>query len=481
MSFRILLLIIFAASILRLINLDQSLWLDEGINAVFVRNLNFYQLIFEYSLGDFHPPLYHLTLKAFTFIFGFGEISLRMPSVIFAVSTVYTTYLIGRKLYDTKVGIIASLFIATSALHVYYSQEARMYMMASFFATVSLYFFISALKESRLFHWAGFILSTTIMLYTDYLPYFLLPTYVIYLLAFRKNIKKSTLRSYIPAFILIAIFIIPGMFLFLEQLKVGLAASAASPAWSKVVGSSNLKDLALVFVKFTVGRISNDNNLVYFLLFLPAGAYFLVLMLIATLRLTRERSILLFFLLTPIILSYGFSFFIPIFSYFRLIFTLPAFYIILASTVTNLNWNTPTRIMLMTVLLINFLSLSLYFLNPKFQREDWKNASIYVNGTKNQTSVVLFESNFTFSPFDYYNQGRIEAKGALDSFNPDPQKVSENVKIFTQGKDKVFLFQYLSTITDPQGLLFQAVVENGFTNTSTKDFNGVGFVYEFAR
>lgn len=481
MNGRIIFVIVIIAVTLRLINLNQSLWLDEGINAIFAQKLTYKDLIFKYPLGDFHPPLYHLVLKFITSIVGNSEIALRVPSVIFGVLTIVVTYLIAKKLYDVKTALTAAILIATSPLHVYYSQEARMYMMAAFFSTLSLYFFVCALKESKLLHWIGFITATTIVLYTDYMPYFLIPSYLIYVIIFRKKLRKNTLNAFLPALLLIALLISPWLLIIPGQLNTGISAAQASPAWAQVVGGSTPKDLALVFVKFAIGRISNDNNFLYFLTVMPIIVYIFILILLSLMRLSAKRAVLYFQFLTPIFVAFTFSFVIPIFSYFRFIFALPAFYIILASAIANLSWTVPTRIMLGVMLFVNIVSTTIYFINPKFQREDWKSATKYVQEAKSNTSIVLFESNFTMSPFDYYNRGKIEAKGALDSFNPNPQKVSENVESLTYGKDKIFLFQYLSAITDPQGFLYQSLVENGFTNTKTKDFNGVGFVYEFTK
>ena len=108
-------------------------------------------------------------------------------------------------------------------------------------------------------------------------------------------------------------------------------------------------------------------------------------------------------------------------------------------------------------------------------------ASAYVQQNASQNSVVLFESNYPVAPFDYYNKGRIAAYGALDGYNADRISIEKNLNKYTKDKDKVFLFQYLSGITDPSGLVFQELTQLGFANTATHDFSGVGFVYEFVR
>src|SRR3989337_3506852 len=134
-------IILLVALVLRFISLNQSLWLDEAINVNVARALSFKSLIFNYSLSDFHPPLYHILLRSWILFFGSSEISVRRPSVLLGIGTVFVTYLIGKKLFENKTALIAPMLIATSPLSIYYSQEARMYMLAAFLATLSCYFF----------------------------------------------------------------------------------------------------------------------------------------------------------------------------------------------------------------------------------------------------------------------------------------------------------------------------------------------------
>jgi len=86
-------LILILATILRLVSLNQSFWLDEATSGIVARDMNLSQL-FTFIRGDFHPPLYYLLLSGWGRVFGYSEISLRMPSVIFAIGTIYFLYLI---------------------------------------------------------------------------------------------------------------------------------------------------------------------------------------------------------------------------------------------------------------------------------------------------------------------------------------------------------------------------------------------------
>lgn len=474
-------LIVLIALILRFININQSLWLDEAINVNNAAALDFKSLILNYSLFDFHPPLYSVILKAWIIAAGTSEVAVRIPSVIFGVATVYVTYLIGRRLFEEKTALIAATLIATSPLAIYYSQEARMYSLAALAAGVSVYFFLTLLKKDSLSSWIGFITSTVAMLYSDYLPYLLIPVYVLYLTVNKKIISKNTIKTFIPAFIIIFICLLPWLVILPQQVKTGLSTAAASPAWAQVVGSNDLKNLAVTFVKFTIGRISHDNDTTYALLFAPIATYISFLFIFSLMRISRYRSFLWYWLMATILLAYLISFYVPIFAYFRLLFVLSAFYLIISSAINTINWPPLKRTFLVAFLAINLISSYIYFAKEQFHRENWRDATAYVLAKSTPQTIVLFESDLTVGPFDYYNSGQVEAKGGLDSFIPDPQKVKERLKDITLGKNKVFLFQYLSQITDPQGLIFKELSLLGFVNTQTKDFPGVGFIYEFTK
>ncbi len=84
--------IILLALALRLINLDQSLWLDEAVNVVDAKKTTFGRFLTEYPLGDFHPPLYFAFLWVLVRVFGDSELVVRMPSVIFGILNVLVVF-----------------------------------------------------------------------------------------------------------------------------------------------------------------------------------------------------------------------------------------------------------------------------------------------------------------------------------------------------------------------------------------------------
>ena len=70
---------------------SQSLWLDEAISANVAKNNSYHQIVNGFSKLDFHPPGYYFALKTWADIFGYSEVSLRLPSVIFTFCMIFAT------------------------------------------------------------------------------------------------------------------------------------------------------------------------------------------------------------------------------------------------------------------------------------------------------------------------------------------------------------------------------------------------------
>ena len=127
-----------------------------------------------------------------------------------------------------------------------------------------------------------------------------------------------------------------------------------------VIGGLSLKNILLIPVKFLVGRVSLDNNYLFGLvLALP-----LLLAGWLLLRGIRRQKLLAAWLIVPVLLTVAVSWFLPVLSYFRLLFLLPAFYLLLCV-------KTSSRV-LEVFLIFNLITSGIYLFNPRFHREDWR-------------------------------------------------------------------------------------------------------------
>lgn len=463
---KLLVLILVLGFALRLISLNQSFWLDEAINIVYARSSDLWWFVTKYPIGDFHPPGWFAIIWIWGHIFGFSEVTSRLPSVFFGVATVWLTYQLGKELFNEqvlslgnrKVGLLASIFLAIAPLHVYYSQEARMYAFAAFSVTLSFYF-LNRITQGKKWAGLGYAVSLVSVLYSDYLTYFIFPAQIVFLLWVRKFNRVALI-----AVLTSGLAFLPWLSIFPTQFKTGMNFAMDLPVWSKVVGSS-LKDLLLVPVKILFGRVSFSDKTFYVIVSGLVGTIFVGIFIYGIKKIDQSTKLLLSWIFVPLILAFLISFFIPVLAYFRMIFILPAVYLILAKGIESL----PKKFAMTAIVFICLVSLSsifAYYLNPKFQREDWRGAVSFVSHNLNNQSLVIFENNEIPAPVRYYIDD-------LSNFRPG---LSENLMSELVGKNKVFVFEYLVGIYDPKRLVEQKLKDLNFVETKTYDFQGVGFI-----
>ena len=423
--------------ILRFISLSQSLWLDEATSAL-VAKMPLTDIFTKFLPGDFHPPLYYLILKLWTSMFGFSEISLRIPSVIFGLGIIYITYLIAKKLFNEKTAILSSILLATSGLAVYYSQEARMYSLAALLVALLVYLFI----EKK---WIFFSIILVLLGMTDYVSLLILP--VFWILG-RKDFKKLLL-THVP---LILVF---GLWspIFVQQFKSGISITGSS--WWQILGTASFKNIALIPIKFILGRISFDNKIFYALVAIFVLVLYFGLLVFNLLRRplkVRPCKVILGWFVIPILLGIILSFKIPTLSYFRFLFCLPAFYILVAGGIEKLGKY--KKIFLYLVVSVNLLCTLYYVITPRFQREDWRAAAKTI-GTD---TIVL----------PVASQGE-----ALKYYGKNSQIVySEN---FKGGPKEVWLSRYVWQIFDSSDSAGRKLLNLGYNKVLEYNSNGVVF------
>ncbi|MDP4030936.1 MAG: hypothetical protein Q8P47_01490, partial [Candidatus Beckwithbacteria bacterium] len=232
-------LILILALFLRLINLDQPLWLDEAIQFKAISQFSLPELFKVYLPTDFNPPLSYLVNFYFSQLVGYSEIALRLPSVIFGAVTVWLVYKLGGKW--------PALLLATSGLHIYYSQEARMYSLVTLAVTASFW----ALLNKK---WFVYTVASLAALYSHYLAVFIFPAQLGW-------VKKTEVKPLMLAWLVIAVGFFPWLPTFIKQLAGGQAVGGT--VWGGVIGGLSLKNVLLVPVKFLIGRVSPDNNYLF--------------------------------------------------------------------------------------------------------------------------------------------------------------------------------------------------------------------------
>lgn len=468
--------IVVIALVLRIIRIDQSVWLDEAISVQAVIQNNFWGIITKFTLGDFHPSGYYLLLELWTTLFGTSEISIRIPSIIFSILTIFFGYKLATRLFNKQVGLLSALFIATNPLFVYYSQEARMYSMAAFFVVASFYFLngvIKGVKYSPIFY----LLANFGILLIDYTAYFIFPAQLFFLLLAK---SKQLLKVFILVVISVALYL-PLLIMQLPyQLSLGLEISKNLPAWSQTVGGANLKELFLVGAKLVIGRISIENKIVYVLIVLISIAMYLFAIFQLRKNKIDEIKLLSAWIIIPLLLAYLISFFVPVLSYFRLLYIAPPLYILVAAGISN-KWNYKSKIIVAAILITSLVSLAIYYTTPKFQRENWREAVKFAESFNGNETEILFEDNHTPPPYTYYSSLGSNLTPALKNIPARSMEDIVGLESIFERKRNILVFEYLFEINDPEKWLIKIIENKGFTKNGVYDFPGVGFVVKYEK
>lgn len=463
----ILLLIVFFGLVLRLISINQSFWLDEATSVLVARDFSFSDIITRFSPGDFHPPIYYFLLKIWISVFGATEIGARSLSVILGSATIPLVFLIGRKLLSEETGLVAALFFATAPLHIYYSQEARMYVLATFLATLLIWFFLRMKEDSgRFYNWVGFIITGSLLIYTHYQTLSLFIVLITYLLASQRKFFLDNFRKWFLSFALIAVLFLFWTPILAKQLHTAVLAKMNAQGWWIVLGQVNLKQLALVPIKFLIGRISSYNK-VFYALSVSLPLILSVFLILKSISLRRRILLVWLWLLIPVAISAIFGWASSGFSYFRLLFVLPAFYLLLAFGVFSLKSKTLRQGAVLALLIVNLVASGTYLFNPGFYREDWREAVRFIElKSRGKNAASVFVTRNQRDPYRYYSKGYVLSYG--------PEGLAKGP--FTT----IWLFRYVQPIFDPDDALRERVKELGYIKRAEHDFNGV-VVWEYAR
>jgi len=151
-------LIVLAAAIRFGTIATQSFWADEALTAYEVR-LPFGAMINTVAHYETTPPLYFLAIWIWGHLFGTSEAGLRSLSALAGTALVPIGYLSARELVSRWAGLLTAAFVAVNPFLIWYSQEARAYMLLAAFAGASLLWFIRARREPsrrNLAWWASF-------------------------------------------------------------------------------------------------------------------------------------------------------------------------------------------------------------------------------------------------------------------------------------------------------------------------------------
>ena len=174
--------LIVVAAVIRIITLNnQSIWADEALTA-YEAGLPFGAMIHTVTTVETTPPLYFVLVWGWAKVFGAGTEALRSLSAIAGVAMVPIAYLSARDLISRRAGLLAAAFVTVNPFMIWYSQEARAYMLVAALAGASFLWFVRALRDPSRGNLAWWAVLSSLALMTHFFAGFAVAPEAIWLL-----------------------------------------------------------------------------------------------------------------------------------------------------------------------------------------------------------------------------------------------------------------------------------------------------------
>ncbi len=142
--------------ILRLIQINADLWLDEVATVLLYTQMPALQVLTSY-IGSNNHLLNTLLMKLAVSLFGNQEWAVRLPALIFGTATIPVFYWVSRLVFSQRAGLSAAALLAVSYHHIFFSQNARGYTAYLFFSILASGLLVKGLQEDRLGIWLFYI------------------------------------------------------------------------------------------------------------------------------------------------------------------------------------------------------------------------------------------------------------------------------------------------------------------------------------
>jgi mannosyltransferase len=167
-------LLILLAAGFRFHKLDfQSLWRDEIASVARVESASLPAAL---VLGNWQDawPSYHIPLYGFVRLAGDSEFAFRFPSALAGILLIPVLFVLGRRMFSAREGLIAAGLAVAIRTPLWYSQEMRSYAFLMLYAALSAYFWYRLAEDltwrgkAGRFALVGYVATAILTIYAHY-------------------------------------------------------------------------------------------------------------------------------------------------------------------------------------------------------------------------------------------------------------------------------------------------------------------------
>jgi len=448
--------------ILRFATVGQDpLWTDEAIAMDFA-GASWDDLVMG-LLYDASPPGSYLLFKQWS-RFTVAPFEVRYLSALVGALTIPVTFLIGRKLFDARVGLFAALLLAINPYHFYYSQEIRYPALFTLFCALQIWAFIRLVQRKD---WAStffFILFTVIAGWIQYFVYFLLLAELVWIVINQKEWAGGFLKIF---FTLWAIFfaVLPTYVFLIPQLIAGKPDRVMVPVYKAiyfalaffVAGGS---ESHLPSLNILAGLHPIDDGMIYIaalsLLIAPYIVFFILGAVVQWKR-GKGKSTALFLFLFTLLLFISVSRFMPIFRPKYLLPLMPLYVIIIAAGVfsrglKHARVRGALGFAILTLVSSGFL-VNQHF-DPLCKRTAWHKVARIIEKYEKKGDAILIPNQYHSLGFSFEYRGNLEIISYTGD-TPYPLKTRSNIllnklNILEKRYSRFWIIEHKLPIFDPE-------------------------------
>ena len=457
----ILVLILIVGSLLRFYGLDiQSLWNDELSRWSRSGYENLTSVISNLLRDDIHPPGHHILFYFVEKYIGDSESILRLPSAVAGILSILAIFLLGLQLYTYKEALIVSALMAVLWCPIYYSQEAAPYSMLILFSMLTTYFWILILKnlnggKKSTYAIFGYVVSAIIISYLHYvgLAFVALQYLGAVLLSLRR--RKTLVYISLVYFLILLAYLpwLPNMYK--QVLNNREAISYLRPP----------ENLVKAFLNYFYFLFNNSKVIGIFILILYLSFFLRGLrntLNFATYRHIRTTllspgSLLVCWFIIPFAGTYVTSILlIPILNFRYLIISMPAAYLLLARSITQLPLRSRYKTVLATaivgLLLFHLIFSMNYYTKPT--KEQFREAVKFIVGHDNlyKDSLII---GYAWNPnyLNYYFT-KISSDRRVEEMGGEEKDILNVDKLITKKNPKYIWYITAHRVPEAKFLIF---------------------------
>lgn len=451
--------VLLLAVLLRFYGLGaESLWLDEATSLVVADNPP--AQVIALTAADIHPPLYYLLLRTWL-VFGQSETALRSLSAVIGALSVAALYGLGKALWGPAAGVLAALLLAVSPLHIWYSQETRMYGLMALWAILASWLMFSAWEQRSWLRWAGYSLVVAMGMYTHYYFGFVVLGHNLFVgyLLLRRAVAQGTLRRWVVVQATWVLLFVPWLPTVVRQIRGGGGAWVAH-----AVGRPTIQVLWDTYIGFTIGPVREMIPLwprraayVAYLLMLGVAIW-------TVFRTSRgqeqprgwtvaDRGVFcLLWGAAPIGIVWLASQLKPMYSLRYLLPFLPPFYLLLAVGFDGLMRRKAAIGLALAGVLVMLNAAGAWMMAETLQKPDWRGLTARLMEQAAEGDVLVPEPFWNAKPLNYYAGGQLVISDAAP-LPATQEAVKDAVSRLVEDASRLWLIEDVRHYGDPERLL----------------------------